>query len=372
VRILVTAWRLIDFTGADLYTRDLAVALSRRGHEVVVYTPFPGQIADRIESAHVPVVSDLRTLRFEPQIIHGQHRPALLAALKRYATTPAISLMHGATAAIDAPVSLSRIRRYVAVDDVCRARLTREPGIAPERTRVILNFADLKRFPPRPPLPASPRRALVFSNYADRSTHVSPLTDACRRANLPLDVVGGGVGRTVEEPGPLLAGYDLVFAKARCAIEAMAVGTAVVLCDFPGLGPMVTSANFSRLRRMNFGASVLTGPLNSAALGEAIGGYDAADAAAVSAQTRDEADMEKAIDVWEGLYQEVLKEASHPVVDSPAEAAMLDVALRQSRAFFRREAVTSRLRRVQSLPLVGGGVYAQLHRLRRALTKTAR
>jgi glycosyltransferase involved in cell wall biosynthesis len=371
VRILVTAWRLIDFTGADLYTRDLAVALSRRGHEVVVYTPFPGQIADRIRSVAVPVVSDLRTLMFDPQIIHGQHRPALLAALKRYPATPAISLMHGATAAIDAPVPLSRIRRYVAVDDVCRARLTRELWVPQERTRVILNFADLNRFAPRAPLPASPRRALVFSNYADRSTHLPALTEACRRAGLPLDVAGGGVGRTVEEPGPLLAGYDLVFAKARCAIEAMAVGTAVVLCDFPGLGPMVTTANFSRLRPLNFGATVLTAPLNSDAIGDAIRGYDAADAAAVSARTREEADMEKAIDAWVDLYQEVLDEPGYAVVDSPAEAAMLDAAIRHSRTFFKREALTGRLRRVQSLPLVGGGLYAQLHRLRRALTKPA-
>ena len=40
----------------------------------------------------------------------------------------------------------------------------------------------------------------------------------------------------------LTGDYDLVFAKARCALEAMAVGAAVVLCDTHGLGPMVTSA----------------------------------------------------------------------------------------------------------------------------------
>lgn len=51
----------------------------------------------------------------------------------------------------------------------------------------------------------------------------------------------------------MLGGYDLVFAKARCALEAMAVGCAVVLCDVGGLGPLVTRAQVQHLRRWNFG-----------------------------------------------------------------------------------------------------------------------
>ena len=37
--------------------------------------------------------------------------------------------------------------------------------------------------------------------------------------------------------------YDIVFAKARAAIEAMAVGAAVIVCDFDGVGPMVSTEN---------------------------------------------------------------------------------------------------------------------------------
>jgi hypothetical protein len=34
----------------------------------------------------------------------------------------------------------------------------------------------------------------------------------------------------------VLGRYDLVFAKAKCAIEAMVVGAAVIVCDANGLG----------------------------------------------------------------------------------------------------------------------------------------
>jgi hypothetical protein len=77
-----------------------------------------------------------------------------------------------------------------------------------------------------------------------------------------------------------------VFAKARAAIEAMAVGCAVILCDARGAGTLVTSANVEELRHWNFGFRVLTAPLTAAQLQSQIKSYDAADAAAVSAWIR--------------------------------------------------------------------------------------
>jgi len=72
-----------------------------------------------------------------------------------------------------------------------------------------------------------------------------------------LDVIGFGAGTGVSNPEHVLHRHDIVFATARCALEAMAVGAAVVLCDFGGVGPMVTGENFDRLRCMNFGQGAL-------------------------------------------------------------------------------------------------------------------
>ncbi len=56
-------------------------------------------------------------------------------------------------------------------------------------------------------------------------------TEACRRTQLTLDVIGAESGSVSTRPQDVLGQYDMVFAKARCALEALAVGSAVVLCD---------------------------------------------------------------------------------------------------------------------------------------------
>src|SRR5690606_10549363 len=125
------------------------------------------------------------------------------------------------------------------------------------RVHLRPNAVDLARFRARGPLPLRPARALLFSNYAREDTHLPVVREACARAGLPRDVIGAGAGRAVAAPETILGDYDLVFAKGRSALEALAVGAAVVLCDFRGIGPMVTSANLDALRLANLGARTL-------------------------------------------------------------------------------------------------------------------
>jgi hypothetical protein len=222
----------------------------------------------------------------------------------------------------------------VAADDTCRDRLTWEGGIALERTRVILNSVDLERFKPRPPLPAKPRRALVFSN--DALEHASVVREACERAGVSLDVAGKDSGRVFEEPEKILGRYDLVFAKGRSALEALAVGAAVVLCDAVGRGPLVTSQEVASLRRLNFGVRALQDELSAEALFREISRYDAADAAEVSQKVRADADRGRAFDEIVSLYGEVVEEHRAAPLDAGAEgraaAAYLRWAMTGARA----------------------------------------
>lgn len=61
----------------------------------------------------------------------------------------------------------------------------------------------------------------------------------------------------VRSPETVIGSYDIVFARGRYALEALAVGTAVVLCDKEGAGPMVDSSSFDALRLRNFGCATL-------------------------------------------------------------------------------------------------------------------
>src|SRR2546423_3574758 len=251
LRVLITNYALASRAGTDLRVRDLALALQRRGHTPVVYTTEIGELGLSLRKATVPVVEDLDKISTPPDVIHGQHHVETMTALAYFSCAPAVFFCHGWRPWEERPPRHPRIYRYVAVDDTCRDRLLFEGGVAEERTRVLLNALDLERFRPRPPLPEKPRRALVFSN--SRLDYVSVVRQACARTGLSLDVVGKYNGKILEEPEKVLADYDLVFAKARCALEALAVGASVVLCDAAGAGPPVTSLGVGRLGRLTFG-----------------------------------------------------------------------------------------------------------------------
>lgn len=242
LRVLFTNITLASRTGTELYVKEAALGLLRRGHAPVVYTPDPGEVAEEIRAAGIPVVSDIDRFAVRPDLIHGHHHQQTMAALLRFPGVPAVFVVHDWAAWHDAPPVFPRILRYVAVDGTNRDRLVVENSVPEEKVRVLHNWVDLERFRPRSPLPERPRKALVFSNYASRDTHLPAVEEACRRAGLELDVSGSGAGKALAAPETMLGEHDLVFAKARCALEALAVGTAVVLCDYRGLGTLVTSA----------------------------------------------------------------------------------------------------------------------------------
>jgi len=160
--------------------------------------------------------------------------------------------------------------------------------------------------------------------------------EACERAGVELDLVGMDSGNVAPEPEKILGRYDLVFAKGRSALEAIGVGSAVVLCDAIGSGPMVTTAEVARLRRQNFGVRALQGGLRADVLAREIARYDAADAAEVSRIVRADANQTRAFDEIVSLYREIIEEhraaPRDPEAEGRAAAEYLQWAMRAARA----------------------------------------
>ena len=334
LRVLITNHMMSRRTGTELFVLELAQDLLRRGHTPVVYTSEVGELASQLRAATVPVTDDLGTLASRPDIIHGQHHVETMTALLHFRETPALFYCHGWLPWDERPPRHPRIYRHVAADDTCRDRLLWEGGVSEERARVVLNAVDLARFRPRPALPSKPRRALVFSNDATR--HADAVREACGRAGVALDLAGRDSGRVAYEPEKLLGRYDLVFAKGRSALEALTVGSAVVLCDAVGSGPMVTSVEVARLRRLNFGVRALRSEIRAETIEREIARYDASDAAEVSRIVRADADQTRAFDEIVSLYREVIEEHRATPRDDGAEgraaAEYLRWAMRAARA----------------------------------------
>jgi glycosyltransferase involved in cell wall biosynthesis len=304
--ILFTNNTLSERAGSETYLRDVALALLGRGHHPVAFSLVLGPVADELRRGTVPVVDDLRRLSAPPDVIHGHHHLETLMAALRFPDVPIVHFCHGWIPWEEKPLRHPSIQRYVAVDEVCLDRLVREEGIPVDRVEVLLNFVDLERFRPREALPTRPRRALVFSNSATATGYARVIERACAAHGISLDIVGLSHGNPAAEPEVLLAGYDLVFAKARAALEAMAVGCGVILSDTFGCGPLVTPDAFERLRMRNFGIRELHHHHDVAWYEGEIAKYDVRAIAEVRTRVRSEAGLERAVDRLLNIYADAM------------------------------------------------------------------
>jgi len=309
MRILLTNSTLGDRSGSELYLRDLAIALRRRDHDPIAYSPLLGDVAGDLRDAAIPVTNDLRTINVAPDVIHGQHHLETMTALAHFPGVPALYVCHGWLPWQEAPPLHPRLLRYVAVDDTVVDRLVIESGIDPARVQTLYNFVDLTRFAQRGALPAKPRRGLVYNSRASEENFGDVVREACAASGIEIDVLGYGADRPVREPERLLAQYDVVFARARSALEAMAVGCAVIVCDPSGIAGLVTTKNFDAMRRRNFGVRTLTKPVSRDLLANEIAAIDAGDARRVCERVRAEADLEKVVGAYEEMYARVLTES---------------------------------------------------------------
>ncbi len=343
LRILITNNTLAGRAGSELYVRDIALALQARGHAPILFSTMLGAVAEDLRRATISVVDDLNSLGVKPDVIHGQHHLETMIAVLRFPDVPALNYCHGWIPWEEAPIKFPSVRRYIAVDDVCRDRLVLTHGIPEKEVTTLLNFVDDRRFRLRQEeLPPRPLKALIFSNAASDKTHVPPIAAACAAMHVSLDVVGCGVGNVTSCPEELLPKYDLVFAKARAAMEAMASGCAVVLCDAAGLGPLVMPDNFDRLRRLNFGVRTLRDALTPQSVQERIASYSPSACAEVARRVRAEARLEDTVEELLTIYHELIATKAEwtPILDTFEPLQLTSEYLRWIRVQF---ATTERL-----------------------------
>lgn len=311
MHVLITNLTLEGPTGPGTFVRDLARGLSRRGHRVTVYSPRTGPLAEEIRAAGTEVVDSLREVGDPPDVVHGHHHPVTVEALLAFPSVPALFVCRDRLSRNDVPPLHPRVLRYVAVDGAGVERL-RAYGIPDERCVLVPDAVDLSRFLPREPLPSRPRRALVYDNDAGALLDVDPLRTACAQSGIGLDVAGEGCGRISWDPERFLPGFDLVFAKSRGALEALAVGCSVILCGARGLGEAVTFASFPRMRAWGFGPRLLTRRVEAVSALSEIARYDPSDAAAVRDLVRTEAGLDRALSRYEALYQDLIQAPPSP------------------------------------------------------------
>jgi hypothetical protein len=317
LHILLAMCYLLHRTGAEMFTRDLAMWLRRRGHAVTIFATAFGDMANELRFASIACVTDLADMAARPDVIVGNTHHETVRALLHFHDVPVLTICHDRSDDHGRPAQFAQVVCHVAVDENCAQRLVHEFGIARERIELIQNGVDLSRFPRRDDLPAQPRTALVFSNYASHNAQLEEIRAACVQRGLSLDVIGSGTGNHLPDPAEALGRYDIVFGKGRCATEALCTGNAVVVLDpVWGMAEMVTAATVAHARHWNFGRALLIRPITRESVGAELDRYDAGDAGKAGEWMRAHGSLDATLGALESCVQRMVRQ--HPVIEVPA------------------------------------------------------
>ena len=314
MRILITNERLDQRAGSDGFVRDLARGLQALGHYVIVYGSDQHQRPRFLERDSIPVAADLERLPFRPDIIHARHHLDAMTAVSGLPGVPAIHHCIAPASSIVLPVH-PRIHRYVAPSTDVAGRLAGE-GIGEERIDLVGNAVDLQRFARRREPATPPRRVLV---YDDELGADSPVVSAIRAAaaarGLSLDHLGRRFGRVIDNPELRLLDYDIVCARGRKAIEALACGCAVMIIAHDRGERLVDRLDVARLRDTDFSVGADAPVASADRLAAAFAGYAPESAAAATAEVRSACDFPRLASELEAVYRSAIAMHQGDVAD---------------------------------------------------------
>lgn len=306
MKVLLTNIWLDEYAGTEVYVRDLALELQKRGLHVEVYSPRLGRVAQEIKQAGIHICAHTQDLQAVPDIIHGHQFLPTMDAIVRFQDTPVVYFVHDRSYPGDTPPQTKRVVQYVAVDQICRQKLLRHQ-IDPEQIQVILNWVDTKRFYVKKTFRSKPTNALVYSNNAKKDNYFKIIKKACDQTKIHIDGIGRGFQNSIPNPEDILVKYDMVFAKGKAAIESLAAGAAVIVCDFRGLGGLVTTENYDFYRENNFGMNSMVHDIEQERIVSEIKQYNAQTIQILNRRIRQDADFARYVDQLLSIYQTAIR-----------------------------------------------------------------
>jgi hypothetical protein len=235
--------RAVGGTVAHLVT--LGEHLPKLGHQVIVYSPELGPFADYARRRGIDVRGELSELPRECDVVLAQDAMVVHDLADRYPDALMVFRVCGAHEFHTPPQAEGRVDLVLVLADRY-ARLAEACAIRAPLLRLRVPI-DTDRLVPDGAIRARPRRAMVLGNYPDR---VRAVGEAWERRGLKVAYVGGPRARF--DVAQALHGVDIVVAKSRAALDAMACGRAVYVYDTFGGDGWVTPETYPAMEADHF------------------------------------------------------------------------------------------------------------------------
>jgi hypothetical protein len=251
LRIVFCNHALAARAGSELWVRDVANFCSNQGHEIAVYSPTLGEVAESIARMGILVTSSATAIHdFSPDIVHVNHYRYAEPVIDGFAGTDVkiVNMIHGVLPRPGMPRPAG-VDRYACVSVACKAKTFLLTPANWNDIAILPSFFDEAIFTAPDSRPRE-KRALLFTSKAAPS-QVATMREALDAFDYRLDHYGHA-GAVVADPAQMLPTYDVVFAVGRSAVEALACGCRVILWDDGVIGPSVNRETFWTCVTANF------------------------------------------------------------------------------------------------------------------------
>ena len=216
MRIVLSSENFDGFGGTETYTLTVAQQLDALGHDVAIYAPNRGAIAEFAREEGVRVLG-IDALPGACDLVVSGDAATCHELASRYGDAVRMFVAHSCDHALQSPPQLAgRCDAVIVLNDRVRRAIEARGWHAPiVRLRQPIDTARFRNLGPPRPLP---RRALVLSNYV-RGPRAELIERACRANGISLSWVGDPTSATAT-PEHAIANADLVVGLAEACLRA--------------------------------------------------------------------------------------------------------------------------------------------------------
>jgi hypothetical protein len=248
MRVLLSSENFAAFGGTESYNLTTATELERLGHDVAIYSPNRGAMAEFAREQGVHVLGRAQLPR-SCDLVVSSDAATCHELTGRYHDAVRIFVAHSVDFLLQAPPQLpDRCQALVVLNDRVRRAVEARALHAPiVRLRQPI---DLRRFAGLGPGRATARTAVVLSNDL-RGSRAKLIEGACRANGLDMRLIGAN-GHPTPSPELAIAGAKLVIGLGRSVLETMAAGRAAYVYGVIGGDGWVTPERYSSMEADGF------------------------------------------------------------------------------------------------------------------------
>jgi hypothetical protein len=273
MRILIALRQPSLGGGVRGHTETVARELQHTGHDVLIFSHDDLPWRDAMERTGLRTTGSLAALEghFDVAIAHDQ--PSAFDLLAARGDIPLTFVWHGNIYDVDMAPQLDDAVRII-FQPYGPLPTRADATAAKARIVPVRQPIDVERFCPLGPIGERPRRAVAISNYMT-DIRRTVLTEACAQLGIEIEFFGFHEQRgPTRDPQLTMNGADIVFGKARVAMEAMACGRAVFVFDVFGTDGFVDEHNIEALLSRGMGGSSTPMTTSVDQIVEELGRYD--------------------------------------------------------------------------------------------------